>query len=148
MRSRFSFLTYLLLSVAGNTAFAQASTTTQWKFQKDQDNKCIAKYALFKGVELTPQKLTITTKETSDLKTFEVLANDKIIAPMGRASLTDTSCKCIRIRNSEVLSAENIVIRVRGQSSSDVPVDATISIQQAATAMQALKSDICNKTQK
>ena len=79
---------------------------------------------------------------------FEVLANNKIVVPMARASLTDASCKCIRIRNVEALNLENIDIHVRGQTNSDIPVDTHIFIQQASTAMEALKSDICNKTRK
>ncbi len=148
MRPKISPLIYLLLATVVGSTPAQVNSSAHWKFQKDQDNRCVAKHISLKGIELTTQKLTIATKETSDLKTFEVLVNDKIVVPMGRASLTDASCKCIRIRNAEVLNLENIDIRVRGQTKSDTPIDTHISIQQTSTVMQALKSDICNKTQK
>jgi len=92
------------------------------------------------------QKLTITTKETSDLKTFQVSVNEQVVMPMSRVSLTDTACKCVRIRNMSALAFNDLNIRIQGQTTSDKTVDTTLHIKDVAAALQVLKSDSCKKS--
>jgi hypothetical protein len=137
----------LVIIFASNLSSAQGNQPLSWKFQNDQDNKCVAKYAANSSLELMQQKLTITSKETSDLKSFQVSINEQVVMPMGRANLTDTACKCIRIRNTSALTSNDLNIRIQGQSGKDQPVDVTFNVKDTAMAMQSLKSDVC-KSQK
>ena len=119
---------------------------TSWRFQKDQDSKCIARSLSNPGLELMPQKLTIATKETSDLKSYAVSINEQTVIPMGRVNLTDTACKCIRIRNTGALTSNNLNIRIQGQTTTDKPIDVTLNVKDAVAALEALKSESCKKS--
>ena len=134
------------LSFAPVVVNAQDSQAPSWKFQKDQDNKCVARHIINPNLELMAQKLTITTKETSDLKTFQVSVNEQVVMPMSRVSLTDTACKCVRIRNMSALAFNDLNIRIQGQTTSDKTVDITLHIKDVAAALQVLKSDSCKKS--
>jgi len=134
------------LSFAPVVVNAQDSQAPSWKFQKDQDNKCVAHHIINPNLELMAQKLTITTKETSDLKTFQVSVNEQVVMPMSRVSLTDTACKCVRIRNMSALAFNDLNIRIQGQTTSDKTVDTTLHIKDVAAALQVLKSDSCKKS--
>jgi hypothetical protein len=133
----------LLIVFASNLSSAQGNQPLSWKFQNDQDNKCVAKYAANSSLELMQQKLTITSKETSDLKSFQVSINEQVVMPMGRVNLTDTACKCIRIRNISALTSNDLNIRIQGQSGKDQPVDVTFNVKDTAMALQSLKSNVC-----
>ena len=137
---------FFLLSLVYSAANAEGTLLTSWKFQKDQDNKCVARNVANPAFELMAQKLTISTKETSDLKTFQVSVNDQVVIPMNRVSLTDASCKCIRIRNMNALVSDDLNIRIQGQTTSDKAVDITLNAKDIASALQALKSDVCKKS--
>ena len=132
------------LSLAPVVVSAQDSQS--WKFQKDQDNKCVARNVANPSLELMAQKLTITTKETSDLKTFQVSINEQVVIPMSRVSLTDTACKCVRIRNMNAMASDDLNIRIQGQTTGDKAVDTTLNIKDVAAALQVLKSDSCKKS--
>ena len=134
------------LSLAPVVVSAQDSQPQSWKFQKDQDNKCVARNVANPSLELMAQKLTITTKETSDLKTFQVSINEQVVVPMGRASLTDTACKCVRIRNMNALASDDLNIRIQGLTTSEKTVDMTLNAKDVAAALQALKLDSCKKS--
>ena len=134
------------LSFAPVVVNAQDSQAPSWKFQKDQDNKCVARHIINPNLELMAQKLTITTKETSDLKTFQVSVNEQVVMPMSRVSLTDTACKCVRIRNMSALAFDDLNIRIQGQTTGDKAVDTTLNIKDVAAALQVLKSDSCKKS--
>ena len=135
-----------LLGLVSTFASAQGSQPTSWKFQKDQDNKCVAQNLANPGLELMAQKLTIATKETSDLKSYVVSVNEQTVVPMSRVNLTDTACKCIRIRNMSALAANDLNIRIQGQTTSDKPVELTLNVKDMAAALEALKSDSCKKS--
>jgi predicted transport protein len=137
---------FFLLSLICVAANAEGTLLTSWKFHKDQDNKCVARNVANPAFELMAQKLTITTKETVDLKTFQVSVNDQVVIPMNRVSLTDSSCKCIRIRNMNALASDDLNIRIQGQTTSDKAVDITLNAKDIASALQALKSDVCKKS--
>ncbi len=132
------------LSLAPVVVSAQDSQS--WKFQKDQDNKCVARNVANPSLELMAQKLTITTKETSDLKTFQVSINEQVVMPMSRVNLTDTACKCVRIRNMNAMASDDLNIRIQGQTTGDKAVDTTLNIKDVAAALQVLKSDSCKKS--
>ncbi len=134
------------LSLAPVVVSAQDSQPQSWKFQKDQDNKCVARNVANPSLELMAQKLTITTKETSDLKTFQVSINEQVVMPMSRVNLTDTACKCVRIRNMSALAFDDLNIRIQGQTTGDKAVDTTLNIKDVAAALQVLKSDSCKKS--
>ena len=133
------------LSLAPVVVSAQDPQAPSWKFQKDQDNKCVARHITNPNLELMAQKLTITTKETSDLKTFQVSVNEQVVIPMGRVSLTDTACKCVRIRNMSALASDDLKIRIQGKTTSDQAVDTTLNLKEVPAALQILKSDSCKK---
>jgi len=135
-----------VISLVSNFAEAQGNQPTSWKFQKDQDNKCVAQNLANPGLELMSQKLTITTKETSDLKSYVVSVNEQTVVPMSRVNLTDTACKCIRIRNMGALAANDLKIRIQGQTTSDKPVELALNVKDMAAALEALKSDTCKKS--
>ena len=135
-----------VISLVSNFAEAQGNQPTSWKFQKDQDNKCVAQNLANPGLELMSQKLTITTKETSDLKSYVVSVNEQMVVPMSRVNLTDTACKCIRIRNMGALAANDLKIRIQGQTTSDKPVELALNVKDMAAALEALKSDTCKKS--
>ena len=118
-----------LLGLVSTFVSAQGNQPTSWKFQKDQDNKCVAQNLANPGLELMAQKLTITTKETSDLKSYVVSVNDQTVVPMSRVNLTDTACKCIRIRNMGALAANDLKIRIQGQTTSDKPVELALNVK-------------------
>ena len=148
MIKKLAFPLICTLSLMTCLTHAQGNQPASWRFQKDQDNKCVARYLANSGVELMPQKLTISTKETSDLKAFQVSINGQVVAPMSRANLTDMACKCIRIRNTSTLTTEEVNVRIQGQTSTDAPIDATFNIKDVPAALNALKSDTCTKAQK
>ena len=135
-----------LLGLVSTFVSAQGNQPTSWKFQKDQDNKCVAQNLANPGLELMAQKLTITTKETSDLKSYVVSVNEQTVVPMSRVNLTDTACKCIRIRNMGALAANDLKIRIQGQTTSDKPVELALNVKDMAAALEALKSDTCKKS--
>ena len=111
------------LSLAPVVVSAQDSQPQSWKFQKDQDNKCVARNVANPSLELMAQKLTITTKETSDLKTFQVSINEQVVMPMSRVNLTDTACKCVRIRNMSALAFDDLNTLVKAVAQEAKPGD-------------------------
>ncbi len=120
----------------------------QWVITKHEGQVCAAQNPVYRGVLLESKKLTIPVKHMGELQAYKVTINDKVAIPMNKPNLVDMSCHCIRIRDMELLKADEINVRIDGVTNKDIDVSIKMQIKGIQQAMSELQADGCRKSQK
>ena len=119
-----------------------------WFIKKVEANTCVAQSSLQQGVLLETKKLTIPVKEMNEIQVYQVTLNDKVVLPPNKPNLVDTSCHCIRLRDMDMLKADDVNIRIDAKTTKNTDVTIKLQLKDIPQAMTALQADNCHKSQK
>ena len=119
-----------------------------WLIKKVDTNTCVAQSSIQQGVLLETKKLTIPVKEMNDIQVYQVTLNDKVVLPVNKPNLVDTSCHCIRLRNMDTLKADEVNIRIDAKTTKNTDITIKLQLKDIPQAMTALQADSCQKSQK
>jgi hypothetical protein len=97
---------------------------------------------------LENSKLTIPVKDMSELQAYKVTINDKVVMPNYKPNLVDTSCNCIRVRDMDILKADEVNVRIDGVTNKDIDVSIRMQLKGIPQAMGELQAENCRKPQK
>ena len=120
----------------------------QWVITKQEANVCAAQSPIYRGMLLDNKKLIIPLKDMSELQAYKVTINDKVVLPMNKPNLVDMSCHCIRIRDMDILKADEVNLRIDGVTNKDIDVSIKMQVKGIPQAMNELQADSCRKPQK
>ena len=87
-------------------------------------------------------------KEMSDLQAYKVTINDKVVTPVNKPNLVDTSCNCIRIRDMDILKSEEVTVQIDGVTNKGADFSVKMVIKGIPHAMEELQTDQCRRPQK
>lgn len=138
----------LVYALVVQPAIGSTTQKAPWVIKKDDVNVCVAQSLNHPGMLLETKKLTIPLKEMSGLRAYKVTINDQVALPLNKPNLVDTSCNCIRVRNMDILKADELNVRIDGVTNKDLDVSITMQIKGIPQALQGLQADNCRKTEK
>ena len=125
------------------------ATVGDWKIFKNSDDatisSCVAKSTLYPGITLSEKKLVVATKDTKDLKSYQVEINGQEALALKRADITDASCGCVRIRQMDRLTSNNSSFHLAGVSEQGKNVDVTLTLNDIPAVLDALKKAECSR---
>ena len=134
--------------LVGQAALAADRTTAPWIVKTLEAHTCVAQNAQHRGMLLENKKLTIPLKEMSDLEAYKITINDKVVTPVNKPNLVDTSCNCIRIRDMDILKNEEVTVQIDGVTNRGPDISVKMVIKGIPYAMQELQTDACRRPQK
>ena len=134
--------------LASQEIFASELNKNKWVITKHEANACAAQSPAYRGMLLDNKKLIIPLKDMSELQAYKVTINDKVVLPMNKPNLVDQSCHCIRIRDMDILKADEVNVRIDGVTNKDIDVSIKMQLKGIQQAMNELQADSCRKPQK
>ena len=140
------FMSFSLAASAMTVTESVVQTVGEWKIVRTTEDgalRCVAKNTSHPNVTLSEKKLTLATKETKDLKKYQVDINGQEALTLRRSDITDASCGCIRIRHVDRLSATSSTFHLAGITEQNKPVEMTLTLIDVPTALEALKKSEC-----
>ena len=146
-KTAFQFLIFFF-GFINMQAHAVDQHARNWLIKKVDTNTCVAQSSIQQGVLLETKKLTIPVKEMNDIQVYQVTLNDKVVLPVNKPNLVDTSCHCIRLRNMDTLKADEVNIRIDAKTTKNTDITIKLQLKDIPQAMTALQADSCQKSQK
>ena len=122
--------------------------TEPWLIKTYEAHSCVAQSVQYRGMLLENKKLTIPLKNMSELQAYKVTINDRVVTPVSKPNLVDTSCNCIRIRDMDILKSDEVTVRIDGVTDKDIDISVKMVIKGIPHAMEELQADHCRRPQK
>ena len=138
----------LITVLVAQQVFATDLNTNRWIVKKYDASACVAQSPSYRGMLLESKKLTIPLKDMNELQAYKVTINDKVVLPINKPNLVDASCNCIRVRDMDILKADEVNVRIDGVTNKDIDVSIKMQIKGIPQAMEELQADNCRRPQK
>jgi hypothetical protein len=138
----------LISVLVAQQVFATDLNTNRWLVKKYDASVCVAQSTSYRGMLLESKKLTIPLKDMNELQAYKVTINDKVVLPINKPNLVDASCNCIRVRDMDILKADEVNVRIDGVTNKDIDVSIKMQIKGIPQAMEELQADNCRRPQK